>query len=471
MSLGRNHFVSVLALMFFAPGIAQAAPELDVVTFTQPAPGRVTNGDVVIHVSSSEPIQPPSVTLIPGGLDVSRARTQVSGSSFDWEIWVSDLQGTGTLGFVLNYQSIAGESGPSVSTTTDGTVGRFDNEVPVLHVVSLTSDNNDPSQAVDGDQVTLTFESNEPLLGVPTLTLNHKSHVPTKLNATTFQATFTVDSNTDAGHIPFYIHNLVDHAGNRSPTIASTTDGSGVNVQSGLKLVSFISSNAASSNAAKSGDFLTLNFEARDPIHPPLVIVAGSPIPVEGNECHWSAKVQILEHTQGAIPFSIEYETLHGNAAGTVSKTTDGSSVTYDAVAPIMEVASVSGSNAAQTGVATIGETVSLTLVSNEPIHAPLVTMGGLVASVTPATPVQQNEPGIDPDAPQSTTVTTTSWVARIVVNHAVPGCPLSLDVIYADVSGNAGDSFSQTTDESSIFIQQPVNVEPSTWGHIKRLF
>lgn len=99
-----------------------------------------------------------------------------------------------------------------------------------------------------------------------------------------------------------------------------------------LPSVSLVST-AATPAQARSGDTLTLTFTASAEIKAPTVILAGQTATVTGSKTAWSATVPVVADTpKGTVTFSISFSDLMGHAGAPVTSTTDGSSVTIEAV-------------------------------------------------------------------------------------------------------------------------------------------
>lgn len=118
-----------------------------------------------------------------------------------------------------------------------------------------------------------------------------------------------------------------------------------------LSSVSIMSSNTNHA-LAKTSDSITLTFTASEAIGVPTVLLAGHSVSAtNGSGNSWSASYTMTgTDAEGAIPFSVAFSDLAGNAGTTVTATTDSSSVTFDRTFPLVTAAHISISGGTGTG-------------------------------------------------------------------------------------------------------------------------
>ena len=133
---------------------------------------------------------------------------------------------------------------------------------------------------------------------------------------------------------------VLDLAGNSAASLALSNVPSTVGVlvdavAPTLPDVTIASSNAANT-VAKVGDIVTVSITASEAINSPKVTIAGHEAKVEKqSEATYTASYTMAEADgEGTVAFSISLSDLAGNNAVAVAATTDGSSVTFDRVAP-----------------------------------------------------------------------------------------------------------------------------------------
>jgi len=199
----------------------------------------------------------------------------------------------------------------------------------------------------------------------------------------------------------------------------------------------------ASSNAdpgfATTGDVVTVNLTANEPIVEPAVTIGGADATnVSGSGTDWQAsRALTAADAEGVIEFSIEYSDLAGNAGVPVSESTDSSSVIADSIAPTLTTVTIASSNP-NPAFATTGDIIEVTLAADEAIAPPAVTIGGLAAAVVGSG---------------------ANWTAsREVTADDVEGV-VPFSIAYADFAGNSGVPVSESTDSSSVTVNNTAPV------------
>ena len=102
----------------------------------------------------------------------------------------------------------------------------YDATSPTLSPVHISSNNADPTKAVAGDIVTVTFTSSE-VITTPTVTIAGTVETVTG-GPTNWSATHTVLAEDAIGTVAFSISSFSDAVGNAGSMVSSTTDGSSV---------------------------------------------------------------------------------------------------------------------------------------------------------------------------------------------------------------------------------------------------
>ena len=189
-----------------------------------------------------------------------------------------------------------------------------------------------------------------------------------------------------------------------------------------------IASNNSVSTQAKVGDKITLTFTGSEPLtSKPTVTILGhtiagaSVVNTSGNT--WTAEyTTLIGDAEGAVPFTINYTDIAGNAGLAVTAVTDGSSVTFDRTLPALSSISIASNNSVSTQ-AKVGDKITLTFTGSEPLTSkPTVTiLGHTIASAS---------------------VVNTSgniWTAEYttLIGDAEGAVPFTIN--YTDIAGNAG--------------------------------
>ncbi len=208
--------------------------------------------------------------------------------------------------------------------------------------------------------------------------------------------------------------------------------------------VSIASSNSVA-GLAKESNVLTVSFTADETITTPTVLIAGRPAAVTnptGNK--WVGTIPVTrDFPEGPVAFSISATDVGGYPSGTISSTTEGSSVSIDLQPPVISQVSIASNNA-NAAYAKIGDTVTVSFVSNEPIQTPSVTIAGQPAAVT--------------------SLGGNLWRASAVVTSSMADGPAALSITALDLAGNAAAAQTAPTDGSSVTLElTPPTLTPAT--------
>ncbi len=194
-------------------------------------PSRAKVGETInVSFTSSEPLLSTSVDG-----DIFNRSAVVSGTGINWSF---NTAGTSTdpeglVAFSGIASDLAGNTA-SFNTSTNGSSVVFDRTDPVLSgfLTTIYSNNSNTSLlpmgfAKVGNDVTLEFETNEPVL-VPVGTILGQAVIPTSPDQMHWTVKYS-PTNTDVeGIIPFS-YDIYDLAGNNTLTVSMTQDGSSVN--------------------------------------------------------------------------------------------------------------------------------------------------------------------------------------------------------------------------------------------------
>ena len=338
----------------------------------------------------------------------------------------------GLVSFTINYTDIAGNAGLEVTAVTDGSSVIFDRTLPTLSSVSIASNNSVSTQAKVGNKITLTFTGSEPLTSKPTVTiLGHTIASTSVVNTSgnTWTAEYTTLIGDAEGLVPFTI-NYTDIAGNAGTAVTAVTDGSSVTFDRTLPTLSSVSiaSNNSVSTQAKVGDKITLTFTGSEPLtSKPTVTILGhtiasaSVVNTSGNI--WTAEyTTLIGDAEGAVPFTINYTDIAGNAGLAVTVVTDGSSVIFDRTLPTLSNVSIASNNSVSTQ-AKVGDKITLTFTGSEPLTSkPTVTILGHTIAGASVVNTSGN-----------------TWTAEYttLIGDAEGVVPFTIN--YTDIAGNAG--------------------------------
>ena len=406
-------------------------PELNIVSIesNNSDTSRATLDDIItLSFTSSEPIGTPTVTINTVTATVAPA---VAGSTTSWSATkaITAADNDGAVEFTIDFTDLATNGGTQVTSITTGSGVTVDQTAPELTTVSIESNNtNDTTLATDGNTITLSFTSDEPILP-PTVTISGDgaSAIVTGSN-TSWSATKTVAS-TDADGVVTFSITYSDLASNDGGIATSLTAGNpGVTVDNTAPTLTTVSieSDNTDTNLATTDNTVTLSFTSSEPIGTPTVtintVTATVAPAVAGSTTSWSAtKAITAADNDGAVEFTIDFTDLATNGGTQVTSITTGSSVTVDQTAPTLTAVSIESNNANDTTLATDGNTITLSFTSDEPILEPTVTINGDTVTATVL--------GGD----------TTTWSAETTIASTDADGVVTFSITYSDLASNDG--------------------------------
>ena len=179
-----------------------------------------------------------------------------------------------------------------------------------------------------------------------------------------------------------------------------------------------IGSNNANPALAKTGDTVTLNFTASEPLFSKSVTIAGHTVSVTnaGGNSYQAAYQMIASDTEGTVPFTIDFTDVALNAGAEVN--TSATSVAFDRTAPtLINVAMVSSN--ANPALAKPGDILTLSFNASEPLLSETVTIAGHAVSVT--------------------SLNSSSFKAAYTVSSSDSGGTVPFTIDFSDLAGNTG--------------------------------
>ncbi|OYW80932.1 MAG: hypothetical protein B7Z27_02905, partial [Sphingobacteriia bacterium 32-37-4] len=404
-------------------------PALSAVTIasnnTKPALAKTAN-TITLNFTAAE-----SITNIQASIaGQSVTTTDLGNNNYSASYQMISTDTEGVIPFAIEFKDLAGNTGTTVSTTTDAKTVTFDKTAPTLTTVAFTSNGTNNSIAKTGSIVTLNFTASE-AIETPLVTIAGQSATVTAVSSTNYTATYTMTTSDTEGVIPFTI-NFSDLAANTGTQI--TTAASGVNFiknTSNLSTVT-IASNNATSTLAKTGDTVSLNFTATASISDVTVSIAGHTVIANslGNN-NYSASYQLISSdTEGVVPFAIQFKDNLGDTVTPVTATTNSKTVTFDKTLPILTAVSIASNNATTT-LAKTADTVSLTFTASENISVTGVSIAGKT--------VTANSLGNN------------NYSATYQLTNSDTEGMVSFTIEFKDLAGNTGAAVSATTDSKTV--------------------
>ncbi len=183
-------------------------------------------GDTVtIAITASETLGGlPSVTIDGNAAAV----VSTGGNSYEATRVMQAGDTEGVVAFTIDFADAVGNTGIQVTATTDASSVTFDETIPILNNVSITSNNANSALAIAGNTVTISFTSNETLIWSPAVTIDgNPADTVNDLGGNNYSATRVMQLGDTEGVIAFMI-DFADSAGNAGAQVTVTTDSSSV---------------------------------------------------------------------------------------------------------------------------------------------------------------------------------------------------------------------------------------------------
>ncbi len=389
-----------------------------------------TTGNVVtLTFTSSKPIQTPVVTIdgrtSPGPTTV----TNLGGNN--WQATTTMLAGDpqGLVTYLVTFQDLASDPGSPASSTTDGSSVTFDNIPPSVVSAKITG----PNQiTIIYSEAVHTVQSDYTNLSLSLSGLRHVTGM-TGSETNTIVLTFDGPPAGVSETAVITMDSPIDFAGNVLPALFALPVGNALPPV--LSPVHIQSNNVVNTAFAKNGDVVTVTFTSSKPILTPVVKIFGSGAGVTvintgGNT--WTASKTVTAPTpSGVASFLITFTDTFGNAGTPIAGTTDSSSVTVFHGAPVLFSVHIQSNNA-NPSVATIGDTTTITFVSNRPLQTPVVTIAGEPADTV-------------------TNIGGNVWQATALMDATDPVGAVAFNISFSDQAGNAGVAVTATTDATVV--------------------
>lgn len=418
----------------------KTAPLLSSVNITSNLGANVKTGDqVFLVISCSELINPPVVSI--AGHNVTVSNTPGSSWSIPYTMVASDVEGI--ILFSISFSDISGNPGTTVTTTTNNSSLTYDKTVPVLSSVTIASNNTDPAKAKTGDVITLSFVSSE-TLRIPTVRIAGQLVTPANTSGNTWTASYTMTNTSANGAISLQVI-FSDLALNAGTIVTATTNNSSVifdRLPPILQTVTIASNNTNFPTRAIAGNVVTVSFTATEAILTPVATIAGKTATVvntSGN--NWTASYTLVAtDPEGSVAFNILCTDIFGNVGTAVTTTTNAGIVTHDKTAPLLTTVTITSVGESSPSRAKVGSVISITVLANETIHIPVVTIGGITAT-------------------SGSPVVGTSWNFSAVMTAAVNEGVIPFNISFGDVAGVPGITVTTTTNNSSVILDKTAPV------------
>ncbi len=324
---------------------------------------------------------------------------------------------------------------------TDGIISQdrlvIDQVLPVIRSVSYASNFSDSTLSTVGSLISVTF-STEPLSAVPTIIISGNSgSVAGSVGDSIWIGTYNMQDGDSEGVIPFTINGLIDLRGNPMDNFSSTTDETAVvfdNTKPSLNPVTISSSNPNSTNWAKIGDTINVNFSANELLSNQSVTISGqnSSIIDLGNNQYTGYYVMTDSESEGVISFEIIVTDSVGLISDPVFTTSNSSEVIFDMTPPLLDLVHIESNNANNALIGVANDEVYLSFSANEPLNSDSIDVTIL------------GEPVV-------AIFSEDTYKCTITLDGTEPSGILTYTIDFVDRAGNSGIQVNSTTDDSYV--------------------
>ena len=428
-------------------------------------------GDTVtIDISSSEIITTPTIAFSSNGNTSNHSTVSMTqGStrqSYSANFTVASNHTEGDVGFTISsFTDIPGNSGSSVTSTTDNSYVEIDLTGPTFSSLTLSSNNNTSTLAKEGNIVTLSMVAAEaisqPSVAFTSGDQSSSSGTVVKDSDTEYRAFYTVQNSDTDGGIGYTITSYTDTVGNNPPsTVTAAASASNITVDKQTPSITTTTVNS-------SNNFITITFDENvfnTSTGSGALEVSDFVLSIDNSG---GGVATLSNTTPGSITVISNYNkymfgfTVSGNpngnerisiapltdavfdTAGNAALTTGHSNfVTLNDVASPSFSTITIASNNSDTTLAKSGDTVTLSLTADEPVTPPTVAFTSNGSSVNGAVTVS-------PSSGTNTNYTATYAIAQSDGNGAV-GFTVSG---FQDANSNSGNTATSTTNSSAVTV------------------
>lgn len=202
----------------------------------------VVGSNIIVSFTSSDTIQNIVATIAEQPANV----TNTVGMSYTATYVMTGSEPQGNVEFTIDYEDQFGNQQTQVNatdTTSADTEVIFDSIAPTLSSVTIASNNADTTIAEEGDTISLSFTSSEPIQNESVSIAGNSADTITNISGDDWVADYTVQAGDATGVVQFLI-DFDDSHGNSGVTVSSITSGDNVIIQTS-SLNSAISGNSA----------------------------------------------------------------------------------------------------------------------------------------------------------------------------------------------------------------------------------
>ena len=420
-----------------------------------------------ITITANENLSIANITLLN-----STYAMNITGMIANASVTVNASHADGQVEFNITAFDLAGHSLTVNQTNLISSNLTIDKNIPTVSNLSLYSNNSNSSLAKAGDLINITLEVSENIYNATLEILNTTINMTESNN--TAHANITVLQNSTNGPVAFNI-TAYDGAGNQfniSQSIASANviiDT--VNPESSNLT---IYSNNSRTDYAMAGHLLNITITANEALKNANITILNSTYVMDVNGTVANASVNVYSNsTEGEVLFNITAFDLAGNNLTVNQTNLTSSNLTIDHTNPTLSNLTIYSNNH-NTSLATLGNTLNITITANENLSIANITLlnstyamniTGMIANASVTVnashadgQVEFNITAFDLAGNIFTANQTELNSSNVIIDHSIPSVQ-TLNV----TSNNSNSSLARAGDLITITLQVSEQIENST--------
>ena len=321
-----------------------------------------------ITITANESLSSANITLLNATYTMSIADMVANAS-----VIVNASHADGKVEFNITAFDLAGNSLTVNQTQLDSPNITIDKNVPSVTNLTLYSNNSNSSLARAGDLINITLEASEQIYNATLEILGTEINMIESNN--TAYANISVLQNSPNGPIAFNItaYDIADNKFNITQDAASAN----VIIDTANPTLSNLTiySNNSRTDYAMAGHLLNITITANEALKTANVTVFGITYVMIVNGTTASANVTVDENSaEGVVSFNITAFDLAGNSLTVNQTQLNSSNLTIDQTNPTLSNLTIYSNNH-NTSLATLGNTLNITITANESLSSANITL------------------------------------------------------------------------------------------------
>ena len=325
-----------------------------------------------ITITTNEDLSSANITILGATYTMS-----ITGMVANASVTVNSSHADGQVEFSITALDLAGNSLTVNQTNLNSLDLTIDKNVPSLTNLTLYSNNSNSSLARAGDLINITLEVSEQIYNATLQILGTEIDM-TESNNTAY-ANITVLQNSPNGLAAFNI-TAYDGAGNE---FNITQNDVSVNViidtaNPTLSNLTIYSNNPHNTSLATLDDTLNITITANEDLSSANITILGATYTMSITGMVANASVTVdASHADGQVEFSITALDLAGNSLTVNQTNLNSQNLTIDRTNPTISNLTIYSNNAHNTSLATLDDTLNITITTNEDLSSANITILG----------------------------------------------------------------------------------------------